>query len=978
MGYYTPQASNCLIKAHLGDLSIFHLNIRSLNANYIKLLDLFSTYKKKFDIIILSEIWGSNIDFFDNIFPDYHIIFSSPLTQRAGGVAIFILNKFSYNFIASSKDTNFFSNAAEFIVVDVIANNFGKIRFYCFYRHPSQPTREFIDLFFEFLAIYKPVSNSFIVGDMNLNLLNYNSDRIVGEYVNNLVNLHFTPFSIIPTRCTRNSSSLIDHVFTTLGFCDSNDCKVKSLTVMTDITDHYANLVIITSRRKQIKYCDRPFIRIYSGKNIEKFAYQLQNLDWSLIYNSEDVDKSITFLIKTLTDTAEVNFPLIKCSRKKLKDKPWITKELKNCIKIKNNLFYKFKQSKDKNDEMVYKAYRNKLDKRLRHHRVSFYHDLLNDKMNSIKCIWKTLNSICSYKRNSSNSCIKTLATDGGITRDKTEMVNVFNNYFSSIGKNLASKIAGVNHSYKKYLNNSISSSFFMKPVSISEVYNTIRSLKNISAAGSDNLNTKILKLSAQFISAPLSHIINLSFQVGHFPTNFKVSKVIPIHKNGSLDNKENYRPISLLSNLSKIFEKIMYERISNFFNKNDIWYENQFGFRSGHSTVDALFSCTNMIRNEKGNKNFVMGLFFDLTKAFDTVNHSILLDKLWHYGVRGLTHTWFKSYLSGRFQYTVIDDICSSVLPVDVGVPQGSILGPLLFSVYINDIQHASSTGCLKLFADDSSSFVCAKNLPNLFNKANIECMLISDWCKSNRLTINYSKSVFMIFFPTEFCETYISENNLSITVDEKSLSRVKVIKFLGVLIDEKLTFAEHIKSVTCKINSVCGMLYKRRDYIPINCRKNLYFSLVYSRISYGLIVYGKNTNKALHPLHIANNRALRILQFQDRLCKTKLLYVNYNTLPIYQLYKFLSANLIYRCIFSEGSMSKIIRDMIRSNLSNSGYHTRLSLTCYLSSTTNHANYLTNVFECCCIWNSIPVEICNLKSYVLFKRYYKSFLIDS
>ena len=227
-----------------------------------------------------------------------------------------------------------------------------------------------------------------------------------------------------------------------------------------------------------------------------------------------------------------------------------------------------------------------------------------------------------------------------------------------------------------------------------------------------------------------------------------------------------------------------------DFLNKNRILYENQFGFRKGHSTVDAIFSSLNMIRAEKGNKNYALGIFLDLSKAFDTVDHSILLYKLEKYGIRGTPHRWLESYLIDRQQYTVIDDVVSSTKPITVGVPQGSILGPLLFLIYINDIHNACNDVIFKLFADDSNVFVNESNLKDLYNSANVASFKINNWFKSNKLTINCNKSAYILFFPSKEDDKYIVKNDLTLYMDNTAIIRVNCVKVLYVLIDEHMSF--------------------------------------------------------------------------------------------------------------------------------------------------------------------------------------------
>jgi hypothetical protein len=454
---------------------------------------------------------------------------------------------------------------------------------------------------------------------------------------------------------------------------------------------------------------------------------------------------------------------------------------------------------------------------------------------------------------------------------------------------------------------------------------------------------------------------------------------VIPIFKKGNTDRVENYRPISLLSNMSKILEKIMYKRIMDYINKNNILYENQFGFRAGHSTTDALFSCANMLRTEHGNKNKIMGIFLDLSKAFDTVDHGILLFKLQYYGVRGHVYDWFKSYLSNRKQFTVIGSARSSEQPVSIGVPQGSILGPLLFLLYINDIRYACSNACLKLFADDSNMYVKGPNLNDLFYNANQACSEITKWFSSNRLTINYTKSTFILFFPTKADEDCIVSNSFKISLNNQVLLREHVVKFLGKWIDDNLSFKQHITSVISKINSVNGMLYKRRDFIPMNCRKHLYFALVHSRIHYGISVYGFATQKSLQSLHISCNKVLRTLQGQHKFYNIKQLYKNYNLIPVQQLQMLTIGCMIYKIIKGEKCLlSSVMCDIFKFNQGNHSYSTRLVDTNFLYTPANPGFYNSLAYTCCLQWNQIPIIIRNAHCLNTFKVLYKEHLLST
>ncbi len=276
------------------------------------------------------------------------------------------------------------------------------------------------------------------------------------------------------------------------------------------------------------------------------------------------------------------------------------------------------------------------------------------------------------------------------------------------------------------------------------EVLNEINKLNPRKSPGPDGIGAKLIQLCPDIFADNLSIIYNKSIQEGVYPVDMKIAKVIALYKKGSHVLPDNYRPISLLSIFDKIFEKLLCRRLLKYLELNNYIYKFQFGFRNKHSTTFALIDCVDNLRYLLDNENYVLGLFVDFRKAFDTVDHEILLNKLEHYGIRGQTNDLFRSYLTGRKQYCVINGVTSNIQNITCGVPQGSVLGPILFILYINDMHRSVSKSDTRLFADDSGLYMHHKRFDELINIAKTEISHLFNWCVANKLTVNYEKTFF------------------------------------------------------------------------------------------------------------------------------------------------------------------------------------------------------------------------------------------
>ena len=394
-----------------------------------------------------------------------------------------------------------------------------------------------------------------------------------------------------------------------------------------------------------------------------------------------------------------------------------------------------------------YKNYRNLYNTVVRGAKKLFYERELKKAQSNLKKTWNLLKNVLNKPTSKSNN-IESLNIDGVSISDPKTMANKLNSYFTNVARQIAEQIPPTDRppDDDNLLNDIPLLKFAENPVTCSEIIETLRLLQPKKSEDIDGVSMFLLKKIAFQLANPLRHIINLSFENAIVPTQLKIAKIVPIFKSGDTESMDNYRPISLLNSFSKIFEKIVCSRLVIFLENNNILSPSQFGFRSKHSTVHPMVKLTNFVSEALNKKEHAIAIFCDLRKAFDTCNYQILLKKLEKIGIRGKTLEWFKSYLSERKQFVVIDGVSSELLDIDIGVPQGSILGPILFLIYINDLPLCTSLLML-LFADDTTILASGKNIDDLIAYVNDEFKKIVYFFRCNKLSLHPLKTQFILY---------------------------------------------------------------------------------------------------------------------------------------------------------------------------------------------------------------------------------------
>ena len=526
----------------------------------------------------------------------------------------------------------------------------------------------------------------------------------------------------------------------------------------------------------------------------------------------------------------------------------------------------------------AYKRVKNELNVLLKQSRKTYYNNYFTRYKEDLQKVWKGIKDVINIKNKSLDfpTCV---THNGQNITTPTEISDKFNDFYVSIADNiLKNRKYGGTASFSDFLENPAPSSMALYPCEADEVISIIRQLSSKKSSGPNSIPTDILHLLQHDISKPLTQIFNLSFKTGIHPDALKTARVIPIFKKGSKLLVSNYRPISLLSNLNKILEKLMFNRVYNYLERNNIIYKLQFGFRSKHSTKHTLIDISENIKKALDNKKSACGIFVDLQKAFDTVNHEILIKKLSHYGVRGVVNNWFSSYLKNRTQFVSILGFNSSHKETKHGVPQGSVLGPLLFLIYMNDLHKAIKFSRVYHFADDTNLLKISNSPKQLQKHINIDLKFLYKWLLANKISLNCSKTEMIIFRKPNSSVNY----KFNIKLNGHLLQPSDSIKYLGVYLDPELNWKTHCDVLSKKLKRANGMLMKIRHYLHKKELRSVYFAIFSSHLSYASEIWGQPKNINSEKIFRLQNRALRIIDFANFQDNVNPIYKSNNVLKL------------------------------------------------------------------------------------------------
>lgn len=868
---YFTEDNFCKTFNHSKDILGLSINIQSLHAKFSSLCELITIMCNNgitIGYIALQETWCSNLDHFS--IPGFTLLGKGRNSNKGGGVAVYINS--TYDFEILKLDDFFHENLFESMSIKIVISSNLKVILTNTYRPPSQNTDTFFNLLSEQLESLSGLGIPLIfTGDFNLNLLK--CDHNTSQFLDLLSFYGMILLSSKASRIADRSSTLIDYHFT-----DNLNLISNTGLIIESPADHFINFIFLKSSKHSSKIT-HTLKRKFSNDNLTLFKDKIMNMSWdSVLQNLETNSASNDFLDK-FNSTFEKCFPLTLSRENILKMPSFLSKDLRKLRQTCHRLLRKNKMHPTPENRANYVISRNRYNSLVRKHKKAYYNKKCADAGNDSKKLWNLIKEASNLTSNT-NNISSLIVNDNKITSNE-QMANHFNNHFTSLANTAKSYIPTCSSSFRDYLPNPTKRSFFMAPITNEYMLKYILSISPKTSRDINDISMKILHLVANSICVPLAHIFNLSSLQGIFPDNFKISKTLPIFKSGNKHDMGNYRGISLINSFSKIFEKIVSTRLTIFLEENNFFYPDQFGFRPNHSTQHVVMKIVNFITNSINDGKFALLLSFDILKCFDTVPHDILFSKLEHYGVRGLSLKWFKSYFQNRYQKVTVNGINSqNTCLIKDGILQGSTLGVLFFLLFINDLPNCSDILKTFLFADDNNSLIDSLDLTTLITMANNEIEKLKNWYSCNKLAINPTKSKFILFHPTwvkpnlpvhngyPYLPLYINLNN----DNESNIENIYLLKgvpnptesslkILGVLIDKNLSMKNHIECLQGKISRAVYSLRIMKNLLDKKHLKLLYDSYIHSHILYISLFLSLCSESTLKPLIKLQKKAIRII---------------------------------------------------------------------------------------------------------------------
>ena len=685
----------------------------------------------------------------------------------------------------------------------------------------------------------------------------------------------------------------------------------------------------------------------------------LESLDWSPLYKCRNVNEAWAQIKEALTTVFEHHAPKI-CKHIKGKPVPWLNPAVKKLMNERDKLLRKCRKTKTDLDISQYKQKRNEVNIALRKAKSTYSKNLLSESSNNPNKFWKAIKSIYPSKANMGTS-LHSFDFQDGKTNEPKRVADGFCNFFASIVTTLRKTTTPLYNFVwmpPTPIPNRTKCKFKFRPVSRLEVEQDLKSIKRGKSTGTDNLPPGLLKDASCRISAPLAYLINLSLQTGTFPTDWKQAKIVPIHKSGSLNSFDNFRPISIPPVLSKMIEKAVHRQVMAFLEAKKLISQSQFGFRPKLSTELAATFLFDNIRQHVDEGNLVGATFIDLSKAFDTISHSNLLKKLPQYGICDKELRWFTDYLFHRSMVVSYGSCLSSKREILTGVPQGSILGPLLFILFFNDITDVVDTAKIVIYADDSVVYVADKDVKNINSKLTKEMDAIAKWFDKNVLIINLrkGKTESLLFVTSQRIAKQDSE--LNVMYRGVKILNTSQYKYLGIEVDSTLNLNCHFEKCYKRASSRLRLLGKLRRHLDMAAAKAIYRTMILPTFTFSGILLLKLTETQVKRLSTFHDRSRRIVLGDSGNCDEIQSVVNAN--------KIRACKLVRKCI------DKDICDAFQ------GY---FNINDHTVRTRNHQSLLkipkiktefarkSFRFMGATIYNELPIQVRRIESFIAYEQ---------
>ena len=861
--YYNNDDFIQLLKGKSNVMKILSLNCQSLNAKIDEIrlfLDILNENSCHIEILCLQETWLSDSSDVSHLqIEGYNLISRGKSCSAHGGVAIFVSENFDYNVLPIHS----YSNSWDGLFLEITWKNTNSMNNKTLivgsvYRPPRNRVenyRNFIEEFNEITCNLQSSSKEVIIGgDFNLDLLKINEISHIHDYFETLYSNGFIPKITFPTRFSNRNGTLIDNIFAKLT---DNSMDTTAGVLLNQISDHqscFLSLDYLNINRKSSK-----FIQVNRNDHNSLFNFKCEvsnqcTLDKFNLDIQGNPSHNFSILNNIIMSAIKKHLPskIVRYNKYKHKKTKWVTDGIIRSIKMRDQLYAELKNLDITDNEFdrrkeTLREYNRILKLSIRNAKKLYYHSCFNKYRDDVKKTWQTINNLIKSKETDNDKKASIIIDDIELF-DENEIADKFNNFFVHIGSNLANNInCPPNRSFHDYLRNHTEFQFNFVNVSEESVTKIIKELKPKTSCDITGLSNKLLKHIDCEIIKPLTVIINQCINTGIFPNDLKVAKVIPLFKKGDPKLMDNYRPVSLLPCISKVMEKVMHMQIYSYLDTNKLLYTSQYGFRKHHSTEFATLELVDRLILQMDKNKVPLNVYLDLSKAFDTLDHSILLDKLRYYGFTENSMKLMESYIRDRQQCVLFQNAYSDRLNITTGVPQGSVLGPLLFLIYMNDIVHSSCCFHPVIYADDTTlnttlNFLSQDNEidDELLNR---ELNEIYIWLQLNKLSLNIGKTKAMVFHSPQkkIRSPKLKFDNFEIDIVDK-------FNFLGIVLDKHLNWNEHLGSVRKKISKISGVICRLKHFLPQNILLTLYNSLVLPHLNYGILIWGHKAQKLMN----------------------------------------------------------------------------------------------------------------------------------